>query len=345
VLDRIVAPGVLIGVDQGLQVVASVPNALTVEVSPGGAFLQGGYVENPTGTGNVVLPVPPNASGGTRFDRVVLAEDFTAQSITLQYRAGTGSVYVPVRTSSLWELSLAQVAVPNSAVSVTPGEITDERLNPAVGGAALVRPQAPSRNPALPLDLSAQAGIVHHLRTPSSLTTYTVPAGKQWLLVRLWSNAAGPTVNVDGKPFQTLGAAGTVVALPWPLLLDTAHTLTLPAGAAAELWEVTQDPTRTGITISAAATALYTVPAGQRLVIQAANCAAGAWVADSVSSIGGTGAAAYYVLAPSGLGVSGAPAILPFPVIVAGGRALVQNIANAVTLFGYLEPSGDTLPD
>lgn len=351
VLDRLMAPGVLISVDHGLAVVQSVPAAMTVELEDGGAFLQGGYWENPTGSGNIVLAVPANSSGATRLDRVCLSEDLGAQSITLNYRVGSSSVYALVRAGNVWEMSLAQVAVPNNASSITQAAITDERNNAAVCGPALSRGVAVNLNPALPDDISVGAGIVHHLYVGAQ--TVTVPAGKQWLVARAWNAAATATITAGGQNFLTV-VAGAGAQLPWPVLLDAGTAIVLPSGCGIAVYETAQSPTRSGLIAASATTTLYAVPAGERLVIQHINAPANA---NSLydSALGTT---LHYFDTPQyysgsftyGSGVIGgaqAPPFsgLPFPIIVPGGRTIMQ--ANATSggciLFGYLEASGETL--
>lgn len=99
-----------------------------VKVKTGKCFVRGHYGEN---TSEKTLAIADNASGNPRIDRVVLRADFTNNRIELAILQGTpaGSPTAPAVTqnSSIWETSLAQVAVANGFSTITAANVTDER--------------------------------------------------------------------------------------------------------------------------------------------------------------------------------------------------------------------------
>jgi len=99
-----------------------------VHVSAGRAWASGcGYEES----AEQVVAIAANSSGSARIDRVVIRVDLTARTIATAILQGTpaGSPVppVPTKSSSVWEISLAQVAVANGAATINAADVTDER--------------------------------------------------------------------------------------------------------------------------------------------------------------------------------------------------------------------------
>lgn len=118
--------GVIPGLENELAISAGA--GLTVDVATGRAFVRGRYYQS-TAIKNLALATadPTNP----RIDRVVVRMDNSAgvRLVTTEVLTGTpaGAPVAPAltQTASLWEMSLAQVAVAAGATS--PGTITDER--------------------------------------------------------------------------------------------------------------------------------------------------------------------------------------------------------------------------
>lgn len=126
----------------GLQVSAEGGSMNTV-VSPGGCVINGYlYVLSDDG-GGAKRFTHPAAAASDRWDRIVarLETASDARRITLQLLTGTpGASPVPptlTRTGGVYELSLAKVKIRAGAESVEAADVTDERLDESVCGAAV----------------------------------------------------------------------------------------------------------------------------------------------------------------------------------------------------------------
>lgn len=105
-------------------------NGMTVKVGAGWGFINCKWINNSTDylvtldAADVALP---------RIDRIVLRLDSSVgvRSIVIAVKPGTpASEPVPpalTRSGTVWELSLAQIAVAAEATEITAGDITDER--------------------------------------------------------------------------------------------------------------------------------------------------------------------------------------------------------------------------
>jgi hypothetical protein len=123
-----------------LEVTESTPNAMTVDVAIGTAWIQGYYYKN-----TAIVPLAISAADATnpRIDRIILRlnADDAVRSIVLAILAGTpaASPTAPALQTNytgtgIYEISLAQVLVAANETEITNTEITDERLNGAVCG-------------------------------------------------------------------------------------------------------------------------------------------------------------------------------------------------------------------
>lgn len=131
--------GIVAGADDELEVVASSPAAMSVEVSEGVAWIQGRYYQ--LYSSPEVLTVPAADSTNDRIDRVVVRLDLStaARTISVAYVEGTAasSPSAPslTRNSETWELSLAQILVEANATEIETADITDERGDTTLCGA------------------------------------------------------------------------------------------------------------------------------------------------------------------------------------------------------------------
>ena len=129
----LVGNGVVYDVSTALKVLTS--SGMNVSMQAGAAFLLGRKYENTAaltlaiGTANGALP---------RVDRIVIKLDKTARTIAAYVLAGTpaSTPTAPAITQGVdvFEISVAQVYVGAGVSSITPTDITDERLDTTVCG-------------------------------------------------------------------------------------------------------------------------------------------------------------------------------------------------------------------
>lgn len=102
---------------------------MNVKVKTGQALVRGHYYES---TALETLTIPAADTSNPRIDRVILRLDPAANSILLVVLPGTpsSSPSAPALTQTdagVYEISLARVLVPAAAVTILPGDVTDER--------------------------------------------------------------------------------------------------------------------------------------------------------------------------------------------------------------------------
>ncbi|WMI34749.1 minor tail protein [Streptomyces phage Marav] len=120
-------------------------SGMNVKVNPGFAVVRGHAVQS-TATETVTIAA---ASAATRYDRVVLRLDPTANNITLAVVQGTSGGGVPALTQTdtgIYEFPLATVTIPVGAATISAGNVTGERefLGNSVGGwTTATRPKNP----------------------------------------------------------------------------------------------------------------------------------------------------------------------------------------------------------
>lgn len=116
--------------------VSGYSGGMNVHVESGRCWIQGYFGENPTQQTLAISPADPT---NPRVDRVVLRMDLVNNRIVLDVVTGSpaGSPSAPAltRTGTVWELSLAQVAVAAGATSIAAGNVTDERNSQVFEGA------------------------------------------------------------------------------------------------------------------------------------------------------------------------------------------------------------------
>lgn len=145
-LSQLLAAAVQSGVSShfggGLEVTAD-GGSMQTAVSPGGAVIEG-YVYVLSDDGGAGKTFTHGAAAtADRIDRIVARLDRNADKrcITLAVLEGVPAAEpVPpalTRTPQVWEISLAQVRVPASAVFILPENVTDERADESVCGFAV----------------------------------------------------------------------------------------------------------------------------------------------------------------------------------------------------------------
>lgn len=131
--NHLFTDGVMSLPEDALQVTAG--SGLSVHVAPGIGMIQSRYLYN---TGIEDIELAPAHDTYPRIDRIVMRLDLTASGRLISLAALTGTASAQptapelTRTSSVWELSLAQVGVHQNATAVS--DVLDERLDDAVCG-------------------------------------------------------------------------------------------------------------------------------------------------------------------------------------------------------------------
>jgi hypothetical protein len=119
--------GVIMGSLNQLQTFAD-STGMQIKVKSGAAFIKGVYFESDS---EETLAIFTADSTNPRIDRVIVRFDLLAETMQLSMLQGVAAVspVAPALTqnSSRWEISLAQVRVNAGAVTITAGNITDER--------------------------------------------------------------------------------------------------------------------------------------------------------------------------------------------------------------------------
>lgn len=125
--DSILSAGVFRGILGGLAVTAN-GSGMQVFVATGEAWSKGNYYQNDA---PITLTVDPNATSNPRIDRVILRNDFVANTLQVVIRAGTPAVSPAPpaleQSISAWDVPLAQVRVEPGAVTILATKVTDER--------------------------------------------------------------------------------------------------------------------------------------------------------------------------------------------------------------------------
>lgn len=119
--------GVLSGVLNELRVIASTPAARSVDVSTGAGVVRGRFYSNDAA---LTLTLAVNASGSTRYDRIVLEVNYAAQTVRAVVVQGIPAAGVPALTQvagTLWQHELAVITCANGYATITAAEIRDER--------------------------------------------------------------------------------------------------------------------------------------------------------------------------------------------------------------------------
>lgn len=120
-------------------------SGMQVKANPGFAIVRGHAVQS-TATETIVIAA---ASAATRYDRIVLRLDPTANKISIAVVQGTSGGGVPALTQTdtgLFEFPLATVTIPVGSATISAGSVSDEReyLGNSVGAwTTATRPKNP----------------------------------------------------------------------------------------------------------------------------------------------------------------------------------------------------------
>lgn len=130
---KLISNGIFYNTATNLQV--TVGTGMNVLVRAGSACINGYSYEN---TDNLTLELATADGINPRVDRVVVRWSAANREIRLAVLTGM-AVATPVaraltRNNDIYELGIADITVPQGAVSVVSGNITDTRLNSALCG-------------------------------------------------------------------------------------------------------------------------------------------------------------------------------------------------------------------
>lgn len=130
-----VGNGVFLGQSQGLQVMAANPSAMSVNIMPGRAWINGYWYNNDD---NLPLSLELSDAVNPRIDSVILRHDISARTITALIITGTASAQptapLVVRNADFYDLKLADIYIAAGSIVVNPVAITDTRPNSEVCG-------------------------------------------------------------------------------------------------------------------------------------------------------------------------------------------------------------------
>ena len=130
-----VGNGVFLGQSQELQVMAANPSAMSVNIMPGRAWINGYWYSNDD---NLPLSLELSDAVNPRIDSVILRHDISARTITALIITGTASAQPTapevVRNADFYDLKLADIYISAGSIVVNPVAITDTRPNSEVCG-------------------------------------------------------------------------------------------------------------------------------------------------------------------------------------------------------------------
>ena len=112
-----------------LQVLAS--SGMKVIVDTGNAFIEGKLKKFDSQT---TLTIEQASANSTRIDAVVCRRNDTDRDFTLMIVKGTTVAPLPVRENGIYDIVLAHITVPASAVEIKQENITDTRMNADICG-------------------------------------------------------------------------------------------------------------------------------------------------------------------------------------------------------------------
>lgn len=241
----LLSDGVIDGAENELETFGD-SSGLQVKVKSGRHWQRGHWAKL---TAQQTLAIGANSSGSPRIDRVVARVDTVNNRVELDVIQGTpaGSPTAPVVATgpSLYEQSLAQVAVANGAATIAAANVTDERVFAGPGGSIRFGARA-RRNTDMSVATGADVDVVVSTEdwndlpsgrlheTATNPERFYVPFGGRWSCVAQseWdANATGyrttKIVDSTGKEWAKVRAPATTDGLTQQAV---AHEMRLAKG-------------------------------------------------------------------------------------------------------------------
>lgn len=127
--------GVFLGQGQDLQITAATPAAMSVNLLPGRAWINGYWYAVDSA---LSLDLELSDAVNPRIDSIILRHDISARKITAEVITGTPSASPAapalIRDADYYDLKLAEIRVNAGAITISPSVITDTRPDSAVCG-------------------------------------------------------------------------------------------------------------------------------------------------------------------------------------------------------------------
>lgn len=127
--------GVFLGQGQDLQITAATPAAMSVNLLPGRAWINGYWYAVDSA---LSLDLELSDAVNPRIDSIILRHDISARKITAEVITGTPSASPAapalIRNADYYDLKLAEIRVNAGAITISPSVITDTRPDSAVCG-------------------------------------------------------------------------------------------------------------------------------------------------------------------------------------------------------------------
>jgi hypothetical protein len=216
-------PGVIPGVASEFAVVQRAAGAnMSVDVGSGRGIING--IQGVNGSAKNV-DIAANSSGNPRIDLVTLHLDTATTPPTYQVKVTTGTpagvpaVPALVQSGSIYEISLAEVAVADGASSITTANITDRRLWSTGFGPTRLANKASASTFVVPVGISSHDPIflVQPVTGTVSISALSgvAPAGS---ILILEFGAAGGGVSspctgaIINRSFTTANSSGSCIA-------------------------------------------------------------------------------------------------------------------------------------
>jgi hypothetical protein len=164
------------------------------------------------------VTIAANSSGQTRYDRIVLKHDRTANTLTAIVLAGTPGAGVPpalVQTGTVWELPLAIVTVDTGAVTIASNKVADDRqflARPTLIVATIAKLPAVARKGQYAYLASTGQTMLYNgtawTASPADSGFVTVSALSAFTFAGLRFRKLGPVVHIRGYAVRSGAAFG-----------------------------------------------------------------------------------------------------------------------------------------
>lgn len=187
-------------------------SGMQVKVNTGECWMRGHYGNN---TSQKTLAIASNSSGNPRVDIAVIRCHFGNNNIVLDIVQGTpaASPVAPsvTQNTTMWETKLADIAVANGAVTITSGNVTDQRVYTSA-----IAKHTKSNTVSIPASGTSYVDIVFNTTEIATGSVSRNSTGDQFTLNRsgIWQISAigafAPSSS-GGRRIQITNSGATVV--------------------------------------------------------------------------------------------------------------------------------------